>query len=255
MGDSCGRSPRLPRSTNGPRRSRVGSGPDPTRIPLCRSPLRNWTFGEKSVLWIRADFSDEPGVPATDAGINAAMARVSEFFLDVSNVRSSFRTVILPGALRLSKTMAVHNTDPVADLGIRAEAVALARAYDAANGNAGTYNPDRYDRWIAITKRLASLGVSGRGSVGTAGLFMNGSTSAYIVAHGLGHNHGLQHAGWKPAGLPRWRRTLAVRRCVYVGQRVSRAGTSVPKPRKSWVIWNLRTRRPSARRHVSRLSP
>ena len=43
---------------------------------------------------------------------------------------------------------------------------------------------------------------------------MNGSTSAYIVAHELGHNHGFQHAGWKPAGLPRWRRTLAVRRCV-----------------------------------------
>lgn len=173
----------------------------PLAGPQIAAASAGWTFGEKSVLWIRADFSDEPGLPATDSDIQAVMTRVSDYFLDVSNARSSFRTVIVPGALRLSKTMAVSNTDPLADTGIRAEAVALARAYDAASGNTGLYDPDRHDRWIVVTKRLSVLGLSGRGVVGAAGVFLNGTISATTVAHELGHNHGLHHAdGWRPSG-------------------------------------------------------
>jgi len=172
----------------------------PTGPGVAAAPA-NWTLGEKSVLWIRADFSDSPGPPATDGEIQTSMSRVNDFYLDVSNNRSSFRPVILPETLRLAKTLAVYNTDRAADMAIRTEALALARAYDAANGNTGIYNPDRYDRWIVITKRLSVLGVAGRGSVGAAGVFLNGTAADHVVAHELGHNHGLHHAeGWKPSG-------------------------------------------------------
>lgn len=182
------------------------SAPSPDAAPkgpATAAAPADWTLGEKSVLWIRADFPDSPGPPATDSEIQTSMSRVNDFYLDVSNNRSLFRTVVLPETLRLSRTLAAYNTSPTADAAIRTEAVALARAYDAANGNTGAYNPDRYDRWIVITRRLSVLGVAGRGLVGAAGVFLNGTTADVVVAHELGHNHGLHHAdGWRPAGAP-----------------------------------------------------
>ncbi len=166
-----------------------------------------WTFGEKTVLIIRAEFPDDPGLPsagagdATDFEIEKVMKKVSTYFEDVSNGRCSFQSTILPGTVLLSRTKEYFNADPnsFGELGV--EALELARAYDLANGATGSYNPDLFDRWIVIFKYTPGYEFGGKASLGGKGLWLNGGIDALGAVHELGHNHGLQHShGWRPTG-------------------------------------------------------
>lgn len=160
----------------------------------------SWTHGEKTVLWIRAEFSDDPGSPVSDTTIQQTMAEVNTFYADVSQGRCTLRTVILPGTLRLPFTKASLSSTSSSNT-VEQQALSLARAYDAANGNTGTYHPDRVDRVIVIAKSVPSFAFGGVGTIGATGVYLNGFVSAGIVAHELGHNHGLQHAhAWRPSG-------------------------------------------------------
>lgn len=159
-----------------------------------------WTHGEKTVLWLRAEFSDDPGSPVSDATIQQTMAEVNTFYADVSHGRCTLRTVILPGTLRLPFTKA-SLAGSTSSNAIEQQTLALARAYDAANGNTGAYHPDRADRVIVIAKSISSFAFGGVGEIGASGVYLNGFVSPALVAHELGHNHGLQHAhAWRPTG-------------------------------------------------------
>lgn len=169
------------------------SGPETAALPV------NWTFGEKRVLWIRAEFPDDPGSPATDAEINATMAEVDQFYRDNSRGRCSMRTTILPGVLRLTRDKADFVTGAFNYTHIWTEATALARAYDAANGSAGTYHPDRADRYVVVCKSISNFGFLGIANVGSSGALLNGTVASWVTAHELGHNHGVSHANfWRP---------------------------------------------------------
>lgn len=158
---------------------------------------RSWTQGEKTVLWLRVEFPDDLGSPVSDATIQQTMAEVNTFYGDVSHGQCTLRTVILPGVLRLPFTKA-SITGTSSDV-IEQQALALARTYDALNGNAGTYHPDRADRVIVISKTVPSFLFGGVGEIGASGVYLNGFVNASLVAHELGHNHGLQHAhAWRP---------------------------------------------------------
>ncbi|MBI5380968.1 MAG: PKD domain-containing protein [Opitutae bacterium] len=186
-------------------------GPDmpSTKQPTAAFPA-GWTTGEKTVLWIRAEFSDNPGLPATDAQIDATMATVNQFYLDVSGNRSSFKTTIMPVGFRLAQTQSYYNANPNLYQDISTDALQQARSYDAAQGGTGKYNPDRYDRWIVIFKKCNGFAFlvdgktslwAGRGAVGSKGLWLNGYYDTITVGHELGHNHGLRHShAWKPTG-------------------------------------------------------
>ncbi len=169
------------------------SGPDTAAAPA------NWTFGEKRVLFIRAEFPDDPGLPVTDAEINATMAEVDQFYRDTSRGRCSMRTTILPGALRLTRNKADFLNNTFNYTHVWNEAVALARAYDAANGGTGTYHPDRADRFVVVCKSVSSFGFLGIATVGFSGALLNGTVASWVAAHELGHNHGVSHANaWRP---------------------------------------------------------
>lgn len=169
------------------------SGPETAALPV------NWTFGEKRVLFIRAEFPDDPGSPASDAEINATMAEVDQFYRDNSRGRCSMRTTILPGVLRLTRDKADFSTGAFNYTQIWNEAAALARAYDAANGNTGTYHPDRADRYVVVCKSVSSFGFLGIANVGSSGALLNGTVASWVTAHELGHNHGVSHANlWRP---------------------------------------------------------
>lgn len=180
------------------------SRPDPTASSLSASPLTaaappDWTVGEKSVLWIRAQFADDTALVTTDAAITSAMSSVNDFFRDLSRGRTSFRTTILPGAARLSRDRAYYNsgTGRIADL--ESEALRLAREYDAANGNTGAFNPDRHDRWIVVFKHLNVYWWAGTAFVGDKGIRLNENMQPAVIAHELGHNHGVHHShAWRP---------------------------------------------------------
>lgn len=173
----------------------------PDGIVTAAAPPPNWTFGEKTVLWIRAEFPDDPGSPASDAEINATMADVDTFYRDVSGGRCSLRTIILPVVLPITRSKAAFLKNEFSYYDLQMEAVALAKSYDAANGNLGTYNPDRADRYIVVCKSVPSFGFLGIASVGGKGCVLNGTVASDVTAHELGHNHGLHHAhAWQPTG-------------------------------------------------------
>ena len=181
--------------------ARLGGGGTATLgdgVTSGRGASSSWTIGEKTVLWVRVDFSDDPGLPRTDEQILRSMAEVSEFYRDVSRDRCSFKTTILPGALRLSAPKADYEAGTATYYGLRTEAISLAKAYDTAHGGAGTYNPDLYDRVVILFPWYSSFGGSGRGYVGASGVWLNGTTSSSVVAHELGHNHGLWHSSSVP---------------------------------------------------------
>jgi hypothetical protein len=159
----------------------------------------NWTFGEKTVLWIRVEFPDDPGTPATDAQITASMADVDQFYRDVSHDRCSLRLILFPGVLRVSRTKSSVANGEVQYWQVENDVLQLARNYDAANGNSGTFNPDRADRYIILAKSIPSLGFLGIAGVGSVGAYLNGTVAPDVIAHELGHNHGLFHShSWRP---------------------------------------------------------
>lgn len=181
--------------------ARLGGGGTATLgdgVTSGRGASSSWTIGEKTVLWVRVDFSDDPGLPGTDEEILSSMAEVSEFYRDVSRDRCSFKTTILPGALRLSAPKADYVAKTSTEYGLRTEAISLAKAYDTAHGGAGTYNPDLYDRVLILFRSVSSFNWSGLGYVGASGVWLNGTTSSFVVAHELGHNHGLWHSSSVP---------------------------------------------------------
>jgi PKD repeat protein len=196
--------------------ARVGAtedtpGPDALEADMAAgADTASWVFGEKTTLWLRAEFPDDLGSPATDQAISDSMATVNSYYADVSRSRTSFKTTIFPGTLLTSSTKAtVQAQSDTGQYLVSDDVLQQARNYDAAHGNTGLYNPDKYDRWIVLFKNVPELGVlqngaiihwSGLGRVGNKGLWLNGSSYAGTVIHELGHNQGLWHShAWQPS--------------------------------------------------------
>lgn len=160
-----------------------------------------WILGEKRVLWVQVDFSDDPGAVATAAEIAATSKQVSEFFASNSQGKTTMAFTILPSVLRLPREKGVYNASSSTVTTLQSDAAVLAKAYDAANGGAGTYDPDRYDRWIVLFKRMPAYTFGGQAQLVGPQVRLNGTISATTAAHELGHTQGLRHAHyWLPSG-------------------------------------------------------
>jgi hypothetical protein len=185
-------------------------GPDSSMPDTAAAITTTWVLGEKTVLWLRAEFPDDPGSPATDQQLTDAMAAVNSYYAEVSRDRTSFKATVFPGTLRTAATKATVAASPsTGQRLISDDVLQQARDYDSAHGATGEFNPDRYDRWIVIFKKVPELGQvqngvtvnwAGLASVGNKSLWLNGSMSAGTIAHELGHNQGLRHShAWKPS--------------------------------------------------------
>ena len=158
-------------------------------------------FGERTLLFLKIDFADAPGAAFTDQVIATSMAEADRYHRVQSAERTSFKTTILPTVLRSAKLKSFYNADSSSDSPLHDEATVLARQYDAANGNSGTYNPDRYQHVVVLFTSLSSFDFAGKASVSGRRVFLNGSVNASTIAHELGHNLGLRHGhAWKPTG-------------------------------------------------------
>jgi|GEM_PF-1407407 len=173
-------------------------------------PTPGHTMGNKRILIIRVDFSDEPGTPTNTLGgaavdvnlINSVMATVTQFYSDNSQNQTTILPTVLPTILRMPRTKAEYDTlDPMSDL--RTDALAAARAFDQANGNTGISNPDTYEWDATVFSQFsgANYGFAGLAFVGAKGLLVNGAFDLRVMAHELGHNYGLHHANrWDVTG-------------------------------------------------------
>ncbi len=164
----------------------------------------DWVFGEKRTLFLRIDFADAAGPVTHDATITSAVSAISDFYAAMSAGRTTFTATILPGVLRAAKARAVYGAAGVVgttELGN--EALALARAYDRANGGTGRYDPERADRWVVIANGVPGF-FAGLANTGAKGIWLNtfspdSATLRLDLAHELGHNQGLNHSNlWQP---------------------------------------------------------
>ena len=158
-------------------------------------PSPGWTLGQKRVLVIFADFSDDVGALMTTNAAHQVMTNVNRFYLDNSQGQTSIQPTYFPVTLRLPQTKAAYaSLDPMTDL--RADSLAAARLYDQQNGNTGAFNPDNYDLDTTVFTSItgANYGFAGLAFVGAKGMVVNGEFDLRVMAHELGHNYGLQHA-------------------------------------------------------------
>ena len=170
-------------------------------------PALSWTHGPKTMLVIRADFSDLAGVPVsggaplTEAAAVELIRRaggVADFFAASSYGKTLI--VIRPavngdspdvtGVVRLPKTAAFYAANG-ANSTLHADARAAART-------AG-FDPDAYDRVCVAFSSLGDLAGSkitygGLASIIGSSIWVNGSYDFRVVAHEIGHTYGLFHA-------------------------------------------------------------
>lgn len=161
----------------------------------------SWINGDKRVLWLKLEFPDELGAPATDEALAASAAAVDEFYQGTSHGRTSMTFVNPPGLIRLPRDKSVYNASSTSTGQLRDDAKAAAKAYDAANGGTGLYDPDRYDRWVMVFKKMAAYTFGGLGNIGGPVVWLNGGVGAGVTGHELGHNQSLDHShAWAPSG-------------------------------------------------------
>ncbi|MCK6475025.1 MAG: PKD domain-containing protein [Planctomycetes bacterium] len=146
-----------------------------------------WTEGAKNLLFLRVDFSDEPGAPIGDAAADTLMQDTANFFLENSNGKMTLSCTVTP-VLRMPQTGAFYATTgghSQLQTDARAAAKALGAAFDTKN----------FDFDAVATNGV--FGWNGLGMLGAKGLWINNQITLAVLAHELGHNLGLEHAnGW-----------------------------------------------------------
>ena len=190
-------------SAPGPALISLGDTGDPQpRFPGTAAVTKDaaWITGEKRVLWLKLEFGDDPGEPVSDATLATTSADVNTFYQGTSHGKTSMRFTTVPTLLRV-RDKAYYNTSGSTTGDLRSDALAAAKAYDVANGNTGAYDPDKFDRWIMVFKRVAAYNFGGIGNLGGPTVWLNNSAGASVAAHELGHNQSLDHShAWLPSG-------------------------------------------------------
>jgi hypothetical protein len=153
-----------------------------------------WTEGAKTVLFIRADFSDKPGEPmdwsnqplTPTRAQNLISNEVSPFYVNNSYNKTSLQTTVT-SVVRLPQPQSYY-FDKTGEL-----------FTDGANAarNAG-FDPDNYNLYIVAMSSNQGFSFGGLAYIGAKGTILNGSFGLSITAHELGHNYGLLHANlWR----------------------------------------------------------
>ena len=162
--------------------------------PLALSgPLESsYTTGTKSVLYIRAIYSDDPvGTnPQDDASCNSMFTSGNTFFQQTSYGLTGM-TWVLSTVVTLPQPQSYYLNPTNGDSALYSDAVAAAKA-------AG-FDNSQYDReCVRFNNGPGNYG--GQAYVGARGCWMK-SSSAGVLCHELGHNYGLWHANyWNATG-------------------------------------------------------
>ncbi|MEY5024573.1 MAG: hypothetical protein RLZZ244_101, partial [Verrucomicrobiota bacterium] len=172
-----------------------------------------WTWGPKTLLYIRVAFPDTLKEPQSEAAAYEMLRASSDFFIENSYGKLSLVPTVTP-LLILSKTEAYY-TQKGGVHELRADALALAREMG--------YDVDSYDLdSVAYTGGPGSFG--GMAWVGAKGVWMK-SFSSRIESHELGHNFGVWHSNfWETEG----RSVIGMGRNVEYGNVFDTMGSASP---------------------------
>ncbi|MBL9201052.1 MAG: hypothetical protein JNL39_11125 [Opitutaceae bacterium] len=160
-----------------------------------------WINGAKRVLWLKIDFSDDPGASHTDAEVQAGATANNDFYAANSQGRTTFAATILPQVLRMPRPKSYYEASGSTNGELYTAAFNAAKAYDAANGATGAFDPDRFDRYVVLHKRIATYLYGGVAQLGGPRVGLNNAAGGSIIAHELGHTQSLAHSHyWLPSG-------------------------------------------------------
>ncbi len=167
-------------------------GPEKPTMPLGEDEFATpWTEGDKTLLFIRIDFPDDPGGPigmTEQAVLDMMNNHVSPFFASNSYNKTSIQTTVT-SVLTLPNPRSYYseggNWEQLLNHG-RQEAIAAG------------YEPDFDLDLVAFNGNFANLCWSGAAAcalVGGKGILLSGAGfTSKILSHELGHNYGLHHA-------------------------------------------------------------
>lgn len=145
-----------------------------------------WTEGDKTMLYIRVTFSDEPDAePLPLSQAETYQGNVALFYRQNSYGKATITTTFTP-TLVLPNPASYYNSSSWTTL--------LSHARSAAR-DAG-YSTSNYNLYVVAARRLSSFSYAGQAYVGAAGAHLNGDFALRCVAHELGHNFGLYHANY-----------------------------------------------------------
>jgi M6 family metalloprotease-like protein len=173
--------------------------PQPQNLP---PPAGSWSTGQKKLLAIRVDFSDQPGAIATASDLQEVLdTTVAGAIGEMSFGKTSLLATVTPQTYRLPQpaTHYLHVQAPSSD---SRNVVLMA---DARNLAAAHHNLAQFDLFMVVFKQIGMIsgGVNYAGLAQIAGTesWIQGTISAKTITHELGHNLGLAHAShWLPSG-------------------------------------------------------
>ncbi|MSU48169.1 MAG: PKD domain-containing protein [Opitutus sp.] len=161
----------------------------------------SWINGTKRVLWLKIDFSDDTGAAYTDAEIQAGGAATNDFYVANSQGKTTLAFSILPTVLRMPKDKAYYSASGSTNGELYVAAHDAAKAYDVANGGTGAWDPDKFDRYLIIHRRIFVYLYGGVAQLGGPRVGLNNTVGAGTVGHELGHTQSLAHSHyWLPTG-------------------------------------------------------
>jgi hypothetical protein len=156
-----------------------------------------YTEGNKKLLLIRVDFSDNSGAPFTDVAGTNHVQGLDTFYRENSLGRAGWLPLgggsAMTPTLRLAKSAATYGTLDPAVLRTDARTAATAAGFNLAS----------YQFDLICFKSVPNYSWAGLGYVGAPGAWIQGAfdAAAGVSAHELGHNFGLSHANfWDTAG-------------------------------------------------------
>lgn len=160
-----------------------------------RGDLSPWTEGTKTMLFIRVDFPDRPGVPVDRFGQvlteefsqNLFDGPVDEFYVNNSYGKTSLRTTVTP-VVRMPQPQTAYPRENL-----------FALITDARNAaRAAGFETNNYDLDMAAFGQSALLNFSGISPLANKGALINGNFTFKVITHELGHAYGLLHANlWR----------------------------------------------------------
>ncbi|MCU0698730.1 MAG: MopE-related protein [Myxococcaceae bacterium] len=146
-----------------------------------------FTVGNKRLLYIRVDFSDDPGEPISVANAQASIVELDRYYRAASFNQTSFVGTVTPTVLRMPRTKASYG-----QMNATSQLLNDARAAAASAG----FPQSNFEFDVVAFRSVSAWGWAGLGFVGARGSWLNGSFGLGVFAHELGHNFGLRHANF-----------------------------------------------------------
>lgn len=173
--------------------------PVPGAVAVTSPP--SWINGTKRVLWLKIDFSDDAGAAYTDVELQTGSTSTTDFYTDNSQGKTTMAFSILPAVLRMPKTKAYYEASQSLNGELYTAARDAAQTYDRANGGTGAWDPDKFDRYLILHKRMATYLYGGVAQLGGPRVGLNNAINLATIGHELGHSQSLAHSHyWLPTG-------------------------------------------------------